>query len=384
MDLATTQELQTELRKKNEMVNLLISQNFQELLVLQKKHQESAEQISSSYQSNLGVIEASLAEIRAKIRQTLREAADEELSLSHRSIELLRSDNVRLTKLVKAMGRRIRRLQKENATVNGLAHRVEGLEEENRVLKERVAEQRMEAENLTSERDLARQEVCHYRESCRTTDQRFREEIRRSQEEGLEAMERTRKIHREEIERLTLHHSSQLQDTKREMGVELLERGKQIDSLTSCLKTFTESQHIAFVEAEKYKLENERLRDVQSQHDHRIATMVQRCRTELEEKYQRERKDLGSISESYQENMERAREINQDLQAKLEKALDTIRQLKTALRSLREDQEQSRRSSSSVSEERTHLLESEIDNLRTKLDASLEANRRLSKERTRR
>lgn len=404
------EELQTELRKKNEMINMLIGQNFQELQVLQRKHQEIVQDLTATYRS-------SFDQLRASFQQTVDETLHQEYQLTTRTIETLRTDNKFMARLIKKLAAKLNGVIKENSQVKLYQDESNLLTLENQALRERVTVlERTQAELIESrsrqamaedrvvelelnnrslivERDLALEESARrtsdYQKACQSlmeSESSMITKISQIQAESGEQNTRYEKTHREEIARLTSHHESQLQSVKKEMGVTIIERGKQIDALTSCLKAFTDSQYVALNELEKYKSENEKLRQTHERYEQQIESIMQRCHGETDDERRREKKDREILMESYKENIRKAQDLNANLQEKLERSLETISKSKSIIHSLRESNDRLKRSaqasesrSSIESETRIQQLQAEIDNLQAKLDASTELNRRLKK-----
>jgi hypothetical protein len=410
MDLTTVEDMQSELKRKNEMINMLIGQNFQELQTLQKKHQEIIEGVTETYQNSFN-------QLKASFQQAIDDTVNQEYQMTTRTITTLRSDNKFMATLIRKLSAKLNSTIRENQQTRIYQDESQALTLENKALRERlIALETAQADLITSrtqhitsenkvkelehminsliiERDLAREEsarrAADYQKACQSlteSESSMITKLSQLQTESSEQISRYEKSHREEIERLTIQHETHIQSVKKELGVTILERGRQIDGLTSCLKAFTDSQYVALNELEKYKNENEKLRQTHEQYEQQINSILQKCHGETDDERRRDKRDREILMESYKENIRKAQELNSNLQEKLEKAFDTISKSKAIIHNLRESNERlkkltinSETKSNTESEIRIQQLQAEIDNLQAKLDASIELNRRLRK-----
>ncbi len=88
------QKLQSDLKSKNETINLLINQNFTELKTLQEKHEKLIESLSSGYDQNIKLLGEKYNIFKKSLDSRLKDSINTHYRINNEKIKLLSEQNL--------------------------------------------------------------------------------------------------------------------------------------------------------------------------------------------------------------------------------------------------------------------------------------------------
>jgi chromosome segregation ATPase len=153
-------KLQSELKTKNETINSLINQNFNELNTLKSKHQDTIANITTSYDTNLKMVETRYKTFRGSFDRKLKDTIDTHYKFSNEKGTLLSDQNKNLISQIAQLQTELSLREKElrelrvtvesvNATKESLETRDQELSRRKEILESQVREIKGLYENST-------------------------------------------------------------------------------------------------------------------------------------------------------------------------------------------------------------------------------------------
>lgn len=244
---------------------------------------------------------------------------------------------------------------------------------------------------LKIEKDVILDEKYHYVKEYETLKSKFQEHEasildRMKQLQEMASKEKERYIQEQDIKSKESKDKfdKQLMSLKYDYSGIISDKEKQIESLMSHVKSFTENQYVALNEIEKYKIMNEKLRAEQSNIDQKTSEIHLQYKRELDELRTAHKRERDALTESYNEAIKKSHEINDALQSRFNQSVEALGLTKTTISNLKdtnnslEKQIQARETEDGSIQERYNELKTENLSLKEKLERSIELNNNFS------
>lgn len=271
-----------------------------------------------------------------------------------------------------------------NMKITGFMAQIENLQTDLFISQKTVSQLRAEKENITEEKNMYSQETDKLKNKLKEFELDILERIKKIQDEVAKEKEKYVKDNEFKLSKYQTDHEKQLMTLKTECNTLVADRDKQIEGLTSHLKSFTDNQHIVLSEVEKLRTINEKLRSDNSTIDQRVNELMMKHRLEMDELKMIHKKEKDVIMESYNENIKKSQDLNEALQHRLNQTMEALSLSKTAISNLKESnhnmekQIYTRESDNNSFQEKYDRLRSETIVLKEKLDRSIELNNNFS------
>lgn len=112
------QKIQAELKSKNETINALINQNFNELKLLQEKHDNIVENITSNYDKNINKLNDKYKLFQSSLQNRMKENINVHYKVSHVKVNLLTEQNKILENKIIELQSELKQVYENNSIID--------------------------------------------------------------------------------------------------------------------------------------------------------------------------------------------------------------------------------------------------------------------------
>lgn len=112
------QKIQAELKSKNETINALINQNFNELRLLQEKHDSIVENITSSYDKNINKLNDKFSLFKSSLQNRMKENINVHYKVNHEKVNLLIEQNKTLENKIFELQNELRQIHENKSDID--------------------------------------------------------------------------------------------------------------------------------------------------------------------------------------------------------------------------------------------------------------------------
>lgn len=271
-----------------------------------------------------------------------------------------------------------------NIKMTELINRIDSLQFD--VLSTNKINKQLEEElaSVTEERDIYFKDMENYKLKLRELELIMLDQIKRIQDDTVTAKEIYILEHENITKTMQEQHDKQLSIIKSETNASLIDKEKQIDGLTSYLKSLVDNQYLTLNEIEKLKITNDKLKSDNNNVDQRINEVHSFYKKELDELKLKKKHENDSLIENYVETIKKSQELNDALQHRLNQTVETLSISKTTISNLKETnghlekQIQKKEFDDDTIHDRYNQLRLENQSLREKLERSIELNNNFS------
>lgn len=259
-------------------------------------------------------------------------------------------------------------------------HQVDGLQSELLSAQKLIIQLKNEKDVISDEKFHYAKEAEQYKSKTRDMELSILERIKQMQEFSNKEKEKYVFDQENKLRDAREKHEKQILALRNEYNTSTSDMEKQIDGLTSYLKSYTDNQYITLGEIEKLKITNEKLRMEHVGIDQKLNEIHMHYRKELDELKSSYKKEKEILIDSYNETIKKSQELNDALQNRLNQTIEALGLSKTAISNLKdsnqnlEKQMHSRESEDGSYQDKYNQIKSENLSLREKLERSIELN----------
>lgn len=271
-----------------------------------------------------------------------------------------------------------------NCKITDFTTQIGNLQADLLVSQKMVAQLKIEKDHIMDEKDIYSKETEQLRNKLKEFELDILDRINKIQDEVSKEKEKYTRENDFKFNKLQADYEKHIMTIKNECNTLVADKDKQIDGLTSHVKSFTDNQYITLNELEKLKLANEKLKSDHSMVDQKITDILMRNKLEIDELRSNHKKEKDIIMESYNENIKKSQELNDALQQRLNQTMEALTLSKTAISNLKETNQNmekhiyTRESDNNSFQDKYERLRSETLAIKEKLDRSIELNNNFS------
>jgi chromosome segregation ATPase len=255
-------------------------------------------------------------------------------------------------------------IEENSMSINALTNQKDELQKQNKILDTQRQDINLRLTNITNEFENLK---CAYSNiniknnenkieitSLTELNKKYDEDLRNCNAElshlkqsSMEKIKSMNDKHQHEINELENFYKKKLQNLKDEyenkidkmqieFNSEYADKNKLIESLKNYVKNLTDNQHMAFSDAEKLKVINDKLLNDQKNIDIQIKEIKEQCRKEMDDNVKKIIMEKDDIISEHKKNIRKLEEYNESLSRKIEETMDTLKITKNTLTGLNE------------------------------------------------
>ena len=268
--------------------------------------------------------------------------------------------------------------------ITELIHQVDNLQSEVMSAQKIIHQLKIEKDVILDEKIHYVREADNFKQKLMEVENIMLEKIRQIQDLASKEKEKYICSHENKIKDIKDKNEKQMTTMQYEYVNIISDREKQVEGLTSHLKSYADNQYITLNELEKYKLMNNKLRIGQSTIDQKTSELNTLYKKETDDIKTSHKREKDILIESYNENIKKAHELNDALQNRLNQSIEALSLSKSALSNLKQTNEnlkqqiQSKENNDGSFQEKYNQIKNENLSLRDKLERSIELNNTFS------
>ncbi|XWV25115.1 putative ORFan [Tupanvirus deep ocean] len=361
----------------------LLKEKLESELHAAKQELSRNEEITKKLSSELDHSKISYQDIHHKHILLLNDNVSKQNSIDEKTLEIL-SLNSKLSEIEKKNALLESNRKELNVKITEMIHQIDNLQSEIMSAQKIIHQLKTEKDVLLDEKLHYVKEADQYKQKMIEIESSMLDKIKQLQDIASKDKEKYTSDNENKLKELKDKHEKQIMALRSDLNGVISDREKQIDGLTSHLKSYTDNQHILLNEMEKIKLTNEKLRMEHSGVDQKTNELHVSYKKELDELRAAHKKEKDILVDSYNENIKKSQELNDALQNRLNQTIEALGLSKTAISNLKETNQnlerqiQSRESEDGTFQEKYNQLKSENLSLREKLERSIDLNNTFS------
>ena len=268
----------------------------------------------------------------------------------------------------------------QNIKITEYIHQIDNLRTELITNQKMVQQYKNEKETIIDEKKHYMKEAEQFKQKMNEMELLLLGNIKKIQDNAAKEKEKYISDNENKLKESKDKFDKQIAIIHNEYNTILSDREKQIDGLTSHLKSFTDHQYITLNEIEKIKLVNEKLRMDQFNIDQKINEINNQHKKEIDDLRTVHKKDKDTLIETYNEAIRKSQELNDAIQNRLNQTIEALGLSKTAISNLKETNQnlekqlQNKESEDNSYQDKYNQIRSENLALREKLERSIELN----------
>ncbi|XWV26376.1 putative orfan [Tupanvirus soda lake] len=361
----------------------LMKEKLENELHAAKQELKRNDEITKKMTSELDQSKISYQDIHHKHILLLNDNVSKQNSIDEKTLEIL-SLNSKLSEVEKKNALLESNRKELSIKITEMIHQIDNLQLEILSAQKIIHQLKTEKDVLLDEKLHYVKEADQYKQKMIEIESSMLDKIKQVQDFASKDKEKNTNDYENKLKELKDKHEKQIMALRNDLNGVISDREKQIDGLTSHLKSYTDNQHVLLNEMEKMKLTNEKLRMEHSGVDQKTNELHVSYKKELDELRASHKKEKDMLVESYNENIKKSQELNDALQNRLNQTIEALGLSKTAISNLKETNQnlerqiQSRESEDSSFQEKYNQLKSENLSLREKLERSIDLNNTFS------
>lgn len=291
-----------------------------------------------------------------------------------------------------------------NSKVTEIEKRHASLETNRRDLNVRIAEYLQQIENLQTDLLASQKTVIQMKnEKDVITDEKYQylrqiddlknrnheleksilEQIKTVQDNASRERDKLTTEYEQRNREMVSRYDKTIMTQRNEFVSDLTEKERNIEALTSHIKSFTDNQHVLLGDLERVKSLNEKMRLEKFDIDQRIGEVKTKCTQEIAEIKASHAREHDLLLQTYNNTIKKSQEVNDTLQLRLNQTIETLSISKTTIASLKEANQtleghlHDKETEDADVQERCSQLKGENNDLREKVDKLGEINKAL-------
>lgn len=382
--LKENQKLQSELKSKNETISSLINQNFVELKALQVKHSATQSDMMKSYERISQDINQKYRLFYASVQKRLKQIVDTHYKIGNEKNLMLTNHNIFLeSKIASAEDLR----NEQNAILHTNSLKMMELEQnlgsaqlDLVAAHSTIRISKAELEDLSDLNKNLSEDNLKLKNQLREAESSVLERISKVQDEGSREREQCMTQCNLKIKELVEAHEKALSTLKNEYVAASTDADLKINSLTTHVKSFVDSQYMMLNENERLKSENEKMKKGQMVIDQKLKDLEESWKGELASIKSSNQLERDQLLESHNETIKKAHSTADALQNRLNQTIEALTLSRTAISNLKETiyrLEKELQSKAVGESDKCNYLKEENMILREKLERAMDINNKL-------